>query len=213
MRDELMKAQRDPENVVHPELLDLFDYIDFKQLVIAGHSMGAYTAYQVCQHLGKDKVKACLMMDPDWCAVEDDQLEGDTLKMEGTPVCVINSLSDLSDETYIDHKDRLKATWNKIDTEHKESYVIPGVGHVDFTDNAIIDPLWTMMLNGDQKLKTNGNDVCLVNTAIWLRYLTQLDEKLEPEIGAYCDEGGAADSFDAELIAKFDILDGHESHV
>merc|ERR1740139_597881 len=67
--------------------------------------------------------------------------------------------------------------------------------------------------DGDQKLKTNGNDVCLVNTAIWLRYLTQLDEKLEPEIGAYCDEGGMADSFDAELIAKFDILDGHESHV
>lgn len=87
--------------------------------------------------------------------------------MEGTPVCVINSLSDLADETYVDHKDRLKATWNKIDSEYKESYVLPAIGHVDFTDNAIIDPFWTMMLNGDQKLKQNGNDVYLVNTAIW----------------------------------------------
>lgn len=55
---------------------------------------------------------------------------------------------------------------------------MPGVAHVDFTDSPVIDPFWSFMLNGDNKLKRNGNDVYLVNTAIWMRFVSKMDAKL-----------------------------------
>ena len=114
--------------------------------------MGGYSAFYAAQTLGKEKVKCCLMMDPDWCAIEDEELEDkeDNALSSEVPMCIINSLSDLNDETYVNHKERLSKVWTEAKCEYNESYIMPGIGHVDFTDTALIDPFWTCMLNGDR---------------------------------------------------------------
>lgn len=83
--------------------------------------------------------------------------------------------------------------WDSNTSRFKQSFVIPGIGHVDFMDNALTDPFWTSMINGDGKLKRNGNDVYLVNTAIWMRFIANIDSVQNPDTAPFCDMDGPAD--------------------
>ena len=57
----------------------------------------------------------------------------------------------------------------------KESHVLPKVRHLEQTDLALTDPVFTAVSEGKCCAHCNGNDVYLVNSALWLRFLARID--------------------------------------
>ena len=126
--------------------------------MLAGHSMGGHTAFMTAQALKEEKVKATLLLDPDWCAISDENVADITKEVSNFPLCVLHGMPDLNNPMYINLKPRLEAVITRNTNPIKENLLLPEIGHWDYTDSALTDPFYVAMLNQDGKVKSNGSD-------------------------------------------------------
>ena len=100
---------------------------------------------------------------------------------------IVNGEDELNYEKYVGRKERLAKVYESNNSEMKECVTLPAVGHLDMTDISLLDPFYAAYarektLKSLKKAKMNPCDSYLVSSALWLRFLTQLDAKLEPEM-------------------------------
>ena len=72
--------------------------------------MGGHSAFMAAQEV---KVKCVLLLDPDWCAIEDASLADISTEVSNFPLCILHGKSDLNNPMYKGLKDRLKAIFSR----------------------------------------------------------------------------------------------------